>query len=67
MSKSERSGPDNKKKQDFDEMFEDYCTSYSACECTGLIPAGADLTEEEFENYEDIFRFCVPGTDDERK
>ena len=32
----------------------------SACECTGLIPQGGDLTEDEFESSKDLFPFSGP-------
>ncbi len=35
-------------------------TSCSFSECTGLIPAGSNLTEDEFRNYQDVFQFSVP-------
>lgn len=33
----------------------------SAGECTGLIPSGGDLTEDEFEAQKDIFPFAQPN------
>lgn len=36
-------------------------SSCSFGECTGLIPTGSDLTEEEFKNYQDVFQFSVPS------
>lgn len=32
----------------------------SAGECTGLIPSGGDLTEDEFESRKDLFPFADP-------
>ena len=32
----------------------------SAGECTGLIPSGGDLTEDEFESRKDLFPFSGP-------
>lgn len=33
----------------------------SAGECTGLIPSGGDLTEDEFEDQKDLFPFAQPN------
>lgn len=35
-------------------------SSCSFAECTGLIPSGSNLTEDEFRNYQDVFQFSVP-------
>ena len=35
-------------------------SSCSQAECTGLVPAGDSLSEEEFRNYQDLFPFSAP-------
>ena len=43
-----------------DNLLENFCASGSAGDCTGLIPAGENLTEDEFEAYKEIYPFSVP-------
>lgn len=50
------------KKGDFSYMDDyDYLNVSSATDCTGLIPAGA--TEEELENYEELYPFLPKVVD----
>lgn len=43
-----------------DNLIENFCASCSSGDCTGLIPAGENLTEDEFEAYKEIYPFSVP-------
>lgn len=41
-------------------MYSYYNPSCSANDCTGLIPAGANQSEEDFETYKNLYPFEVP-------
>ncbi len=57
MSKEKRKKQFGK---DYSNQSDVLSSSCSVTECTGLIPAGNDLSEDEFRNYQDIFQFSVP-------
>ncbi len=38
-----------------------FYSAASACDCTGLIPAGDNLDPDTVENYKDILPFNAPG------
>lgn len=41
-------------------MYSYYNPSCSSNDCTGLIPAGANQTEDDFEVYKNLYPFEVP-------
>lgn len=41
-------------------LLDNFCSSCSSGDCTGLIPAGGSLTEEEYENYKTLYPFATP-------
>jgi hypothetical protein len=55
-----------KNKNNDDILIEEFCPVGSSCDCTGLIPAGGELTDEEFENYKNIYTFSAPPVPDKK-
>ncbi|MCM1334218.1 MAG: hypothetical protein NC084_08310 [Bacteroides sp.] len=55
----------NSLKKEEKDLMENFTPASSARDCTGLIPANADPSEEEFENYREILPFAVPKMPDE--
>lgn len=47
------------------ELMENYMPASSSKDCTGLIPADGNPSEEEFKNYKEIYPFAVPKMPDE--
>lgn len=47
------------------ELMENYMPASSSKDCTGLIPANGDPSEEEFDNYKELYPFAVPKMPDE--
>ncbi len=44
-----------------EEQYDDtFFTTASSGDCTGLIPEGGNLTEEEFIDYKEVYPFSVP-------
>lgn len=52
-------------KRDEKELIQNYMPASSSGDCTGLIPADGNPTEEEFESYKEIYPFSVPKMPDE--
>lgn len=50
----------NDPKSQNDYSFDVYNPACSAGDCTGLIPNGANLTDDEFDSYKDIYPFSNP-------
>ncbi len=48
-----------------EEALKNYMPASSSKDCTGLIPAGGNLSEEEFDSYKDIYPFATPKKPDE--
>lgn len=42
------------------EILDYYNPASSATDCTGLIPRGANYSDEDFENYQQIYPFSNP-------
>lgn len=57
--------PVNLSKNDDSYLLENFCASCSSGDCTGLIPAGENLTEDELESYKSIYPFSTPLIPDE--
>lgn len=43
-----------------DDLFDEYNSACSAGDCTGLIPTGSNLSNDEFDSYKDIYPFSNP-------
>lgn len=52
-------------KLDEKELMENYMPASSSKDCTGLIPADGNPSEEEFDSYKEICPFAVPKMPDE--
>lgn len=42
------------------EPLDEFCSSCSSGDCTGLIPAGGEMDEETFMDYKKLYPFSVP-------
>lgn len=47
-------------KDNRDEILDNYTSSFSTNECTGLIPSGSNQSQNDFENYQDMYPFSNP-------
>lgn len=56
----------DKDKKINDTLLDEFCPAGSAGDCTGLIPAGENLTEDEFESYKELYSFANPPAPDKK-
>lgn len=47
------------------ELMKNYMPASSSEDCTGLIPADGNPSEEEFDSYKELYPFAVPKMPDE--
>lgn len=55
----------NSLKKEEKDLMENFMPASSSMDCTGLIPADGNPSEDEFENYKEVLPFAVPKTPDE--